>query len=99
MSVLCKDPKPLHVYLFIALSAVDVALTITALSFGVKELNLLFAAFQNPISMIAAKMILTGMVVLGLVIFHRVYFIFLLNAGMTLVVLWNIVAVLTWLHY
>jgi hypothetical protein len=96
MSVLRKDPKPLHVYLFIALNAVDVALSITALSLGAKEINLLFAAFQNPVSMIAVKMILVGTIVLGLVIFRRVYLLHLLNAGMTLVVFWNVIAVLSW---
>ena len=98
MLVLRNDPKPLHVYLFIALNAVDIALTLTALSLGAREINLVFAAFQNPVLMAAVKMILAGTILLGLALFRRVYLVHWLNAGMTLVVIWNIVAVFSWLH-
>ena len=99
MLVLRKEPKPLHVYLFIALNALDIALTIIALSLGAEEMNLLLASFQNPVSLVAVKMILAGTIALGLVIFRRVYLVPFVNAGMTLVVIWNIVAVLTWSHF
>ena len=96
MLVLRTAPKPLHIYLFVALNALDIALTMKALSLGAKEINLVFAFFEHPVAMIALKIILIGTILLGLVLFRRTYLLHWLNAGMSLVVIWNVIAVLTW---
>ena len=96
MTILKLTPKPLHIFLFMSLNAIDMALTAKALSLGAIELNFIFATFGNPLAMSAVKMILTGTILLALVKFRRIYFIHGLNAGMSLVVIWNAVAVVSW---
>ena len=96
MLILRTAPKPLHIYLFVALNALDIALTMKALSLGAKEINLVFVALEHPVAMAAVKMILIGTILLGLVLFRRTYLLHWLNAGMSLVVIWNVIAVLTW---
>lgn len=91
-----ETPNPLHLYLFIALNAVDVALTVKALSLGASEINCVFGTFEHPLEMAAVKMILVGAILLGLVALKRIYLMHWLNAGMALVVVWNVAAVLTW---
>ena len=75
MPVLRTDPNPIHVFLFIALNATDVALTATALSLGAREINTIFIAFNHPIEMSALKLIFIGLILLGLVIARRIYLI------------------------
>lgn len=96
MLVFGTTPRPLHVYLFIALNVLDILLTAAALSLGARELNGIFAWARHPIVMAAVKMILVGAILLGLVMWRRTYLIHLLNTGMTLVVIWNIAAVISW---
>lgn len=95
-SKLSTTVQPIHIILFVALNAVDVALTMTALSLGAREINVLFASFNHPLEISAVKLTLVGLILLGLVVARRVYLMHWLNAGMTLVVIWNVIAVLSW---
>ncbi len=99
MAVLRTTPRAIHFCLFLSLNIIDALLTTSALSQGAIELNPLFATFEHPLEMAAMKTILVGTILLGLALSRRTYLLHALNAGITLVVFWNILAVLTWVHY
>lgn len=89
-------PRCLPVYLFLALNVLDILLTVSALLLGAQELNCIFAWTTSPIAMVVIKMVLATIVLLGLILWQRAYLIQWVNAGMVLVVIWNIVAVMSW---
>jgi hypothetical protein len=85
-----------RIFLFIALNIIDIALTAFAISLGASEMNYIYAAARNPVNMMALKMMLAGLVISGLLMFRRTDMLHLVNIGMVLVVLWNIVAIISW---
>ena len=82
--------------LFITLNIADAALTTSALSSGGSELNPFYFALGNPIVVLAAKILLVGVIILGLVMSRRLHLLNWLNIGMGLIVAWNVMALLSW---
>lgn len=82
--------------LFCILNLSDIALTAFLLSLGAPELNPVYSSLGNLNSLIATKFILVSLVLMGLLIFNRVHLLKWLNAGMGLIIIWNVLAVITW---
>ena len=82
--------------LFGTLNLADLLLTVFLLSIGAPELNPVFASMGNIYLFASTKVILVGAVMLGLFYFNQSHLFKWLNAGMGLIVAWNILAVMTW---
>lgn len=83
--------------LFIGLNLVDVALTALVLSWGGRELNLIYSSLGSTNLIAVAKLTLVSLVLLGLAISHQLHLLKWMNMGMGLIVAWNLVAAVTWL--
>jgi hypothetical protein len=81
---------------FIILNEADIILTTLALYLGSTECNVLLASLKSPAMMALGKAGLCLVVVLGLIAFKRQYLFKWINFGMLAVVIWNIVAVISW---
>ncbi len=82
--------------LFIALNLADIALTVFALSLGSRELNYVYSSLGSPALLVTVKMLTAGIVVLGLGVLNRSRLLSWVNIGMVLIVIWNVLAVLSW---
>ena len=85
-----------RVFLFVSLNIIDIALTAFALSLGASEMNYIYATAGGPVNMLMMKMMLAGAVISGLLLFRRTNMLNWLNIGLVLVVLWNVVAIISW---
>jgi len=85
-----------RVFLFVSLNVIDIALTAFALSLGASEVNYIYAAAGSPVNMMVMKLMLAGAVISGLLLFHRTNILNWVNIGLVLVVLWNVVAIVSW---
>ena len=83
--------------LFFFLNLVDALLTAFLLSLGAPELNPIYSSLGNIYVFAATKLVLVCLVLLGLTTFKQAHLLKWLNAGMGLIVAWNIVAAATWL--
>ena len=84
------------VLIFIILNEVDIILTTLALYLGSTECNALLASLKSPGMMALGKALLCLVVVAGLIALKRQHLFKWLNFGMLGVVIWNIVAVISW---
>jgi len=85
-----------NVLLFVSLNITDIALTAFALSLGASEMNYIYALAGNPLRMAGLKMLLSAGVISGLLLYRRFDMLNWINIGLIFVVLWNIVAIITW---
>ena len=85
-----------RVFLFVSLNIIDIALTAFALSLGASEMNYIYATAGGPVNMLMMKIMLAGAVISGLLLFRRTNMLNWLNIGLVLVVLWNVVAIISW---
>jgi hypothetical protein len=85
----------INISLFVGLNITDVLLTIASLSLGARELNPVYSA-ASPLGIAAIRTVILGIVILALVLSRRIHLINWLNIGLILVVIWNIVAVISW---
>ncbi len=83
------------VSLFISLNVADVLLTVASLSLGARELNPVYSA-AGPVGIAAIRTFILGIVLLALFLSRRIHLLNWLNIGLILVVIWNIVAVISW---
>ena len=86
-----------HGTLFLTLNVADLAITAFLLSIGAHEMNPIYASSGNIYSLAATKIALTFLILIGLVVGNRMHLLKWLNVGLGLIVVWNIVAVVTWL--
>lgn len=83
--------------LFLTLNVADLGITAFLLSIGAQEMNPIYASSESLFSLAATKIALVGLVFIGLVAGKRIHLLKWLNVGLALIVVWNIVAVATWL--
>lgn len=83
--------------LFLTLNVADMGLTAFLLSIGAQEMNPIYASSGSLYSLAITKIALVSLVMIGLVAGNRMYLLKWLNMGLVLIVMWNIVAVATWL--
>jgi hypothetical protein len=85
-----------RVFLFVALNIADLLLTLTAISMGSHELNIVYTVAGSTTGMAILKLALAATVVTGLTLFRRTYLLTWINAGMAIVVIWNLIATFSW---
>ena len=83
--------------LFAGFNIADLLLTVFLLSIGAPELNPIFASMGNIYVFAVTKIAMVGLVVLALARFNQLHLLKWLNVGMGLIVVWNILAVVTWM--
>ncbi len=83
--------------IFLTLNLADIAITAFLLSFGASELNPIYAYLGSIYLLAVAKLALVCLVLLGLLRFNQLHLLKWLNAGLGLIVVWNIIAAVTWL--
>jgi hypothetical protein len=86
-----------HGFLFLTLNFVDLGITAFLLSIGAQEMNPIYASTGNLYSLAATKIALTSLILIGLVAGNRMHLLKWLNIGLGLIVIWNIIAVATWI--
>jgi hypothetical protein len=83
--------------LFLSLNVVDLVITAFLLSIGAQEMNPIYASSESLLSLAITKIALVSLVLIGLVAGNRMHLLKWLNIGLGLIVIWNIVAVFTWI--
>ena len=83
--------------LFLTLNVVDLGITAFLLSIGAQEMNPIYASSGNIYSLAATKIALTSLILIGLTAGNRMHLLKWLNIGLGLIVIWNFIAVATWL--
>jgi hypothetical protein len=83
--------------LFLTLNIADLGLTAFLLSIGAQEMNPIYASSGSLYSLAVTKIALVSLIFIGLVAGNRMHLLKWLNIGLGLIVVWNIVAVATWL--
>ena len=83
--------------LFLTLNVADLGLTAFLLSIGAQEMNPIYASSESLFSFAVTKVTLVSLVLIGLVAGNRMHLLKWLNAGLGLIVVWNIIAVATWI--
>jgi hypothetical protein len=86
-----------HGFLFLSLNFVDLGITAFLLSIGGQEMNPIYASSGNIYSLAATKIAFTSLILIGLVAGNRMHLLKWLNIGLGLIVIWNIIAVATWI--
>lgn len=84
--------------LFLSLNVADLVITVFLLSIGAQEMNPIYASSQSLLSLAITKVALMSLILVGLVAGNRMHLLKWLNIGLGLIVIWNIVAVVTWLR-
>jgi len=92
-----KALASIDVLLFIILNEADIVLTTIALYLGSREMNFILASLESPFLMAGAKALFCITIITLLLGFKCNNLFKYLNIGLTLVVLWNLVAVISWL--
>jgi hypothetical protein len=82
--------------LFLSLNVADLGITAFLLSIGAQEMNPIYSSSESLLSLAVTKITLVCLVMVGLVAGNRMHLLKWLNIGLGLIVIWNIVAIVTW---